>query len=197
MECPQPPCASYRPQRNHFLNDPERSPLFPLPSSWCPEFWLGNRWVIFVSATSIFFLCNKVSDRLVKLQYNAIRCVCLISFKCLGSDFCYCRKQLCGRWASRKKRNQSPTPIPRLRRWSPLLLISHRKLNCLQVVSKGKGDVETGYSQVLSEAGEIAKDPFHPCLGGGDTHTYRGRGRVRKQLRIYLVFVWLEFQLLA
>lgn len=32
--------------------------------------------------------------------------------------------------------------------------------------------METGYSQTLSEAGEIAKDSFNPCLGERDTHSY-------------------------
>ena len=39
-------------------------------------------------------------------------------------------------------------------------------------MSKGKSDVETGYSQMLSEAGEIAKDSFNPYLDGKETHTY-------------------------
>ena len=115
-----------------------------------------------------------------------------ISFRCLGSDLCYCRKQLCSQWASWKKKNQKPYPWPSSA--SPLCCFFHiRKLNCLWIVSKGKSDIETGYSQVLSEAGIIAKDSFNPCLVGRETHTYRWRSRVRKQLRMLLVFVWLEF----
>lgn len=38
-------------------------------------------------------------------------------------------------------------------------------------MSKGKSDVETGDSQVLSEAGKIAKDSFNPRLGGRERYT--------------------------
>ncbi|KAI4589331.1 hypothetical protein MJG53_003739, partial [Ovis ammon polii x Ovis aries] len=55
----------------------------------------------------------------------------------------------------------------------PLLIIKKLQMfliEQLQVVSKGKSDVETGYSQTLSEAGEIAKDSFNPCLASLSSH---------------------------
>lgn len=41
-------------------------------------------------------------------------------------------------------------------------------------MSKGKSDVETGYSQVLSEAGKIVKDSFDPGLGERERCTHTG-----------------------
>lgn len=39
-------------------------------------------------------------------------------------------------------------------------------------MNKEKSEVETADSQVLSEAGKIAKDSFNPCLGERERYTH-------------------------